>query len=291
MTKRMSHMTNDTAAPQPDAQPFDAHFSAETLAALETIAATPTLLVALDFDGTLSPLHDQPMEARATPGGAAAVAALAALPNTIVALVSGRSLTDLRIIAEHEDDSPVYLAGSHGAELRVPEGVADRSAQEDHAPDDSADEALRDELYAAAVSKWEHLPGVWIEPKRYGFGVHVRLASPEDAAATMAGTAALVAERAPGWRRRTGHNIVEYSFRHEGKDTALAALREETGATAVFFAGDDVTDEDAMRTLGAGDLGVRVGDGATAARVRVADPKELAALLSVMAQMRAAAQP
>ena len=59
----------------------------------------------------------------------------------------------------------------------------------------------------------------------------------------------------------------------------------------MFFAGDDVTDEDAMRTLGAGDLGVRVGDGATAARVRVADPKELAALLSVMAQMRAAAQP
>lgn len=276
-------MTNDTASHQ---------FGGDTLAALETIAATPVLLVALDFDGTLSPLHDQPMAARATPGGAAAVAALAALPDTIVALVSGRSISDLRIIAEHDDDSPVYLAGSHGAEVRLPEAVADQ-AEQTHASaqDASADEALRDELYAAAVAGWEHLPGVWIEPKRFGFGVHVRLASPSDAAATMSGTDALVAERAPTWRRRTGHNIVEYSFRHEGKDSALAALREQTGATAVFFAGDDVTDEDAMRTLGEGDLGVRVGDGDTAARVRVADPKELAALLSVMAQMRAAAQP
>lgn len=273
-------MTTDIASHQ---------FDDDTLAALEAIAATPVLLVALDFDGTLSPLHDQPMEARATPGGVDAVAALAALPDTIVALVSGRSISDLRIIAEHDDDSPVYLAGSHGAEVRLPSGAAEQT--QSGAQDASADEALRDELYAAAVAGWEHLPGVWIEPKRFGFGVHVRLASPGDAAATMAGTDALVAGRAPSWRRRTGHNIVEYSFRHEGKDTALAALRAQTGATAVFFAGDDVTDEDAMRTLGDDDLGVRVGVGDTAARVRVADPKELAALLSVMAQMRAAAQP
>ena len=74
-------------------------FPADTVAAIDAIAATPTLLVALDFDGTLSPLHDVPMDARATPSGARAVAALAALPHTVVALVSGRSLRDLRVIA------------------------------------------------------------------------------------------------------------------------------------------------------------------------------------------------
>lgn len=277
----------------------DAHaFSPETLAALAAIAKTPKLLVALDFDGTLSPLHDVPMDARSTPGGTAAVEALAALPDTVVALVSGRSLGDLRVIAEHADDSPVYLAGSHGAEVRPPEGfepvqppAPTATAGAEGTVDAAAEEALRDELYAAAVAESSGIDGVWIEPKRFGFGVHVRLASSADGEAAMAGTDALVAERAPHWRRRTGNNIVEYAFRHEGKDTALAALRDETGATAVFFAGDDVTDEDALRTLVAGDLGVRVGGGDSAAQLHVRDPEELAALLATLASLRASLSP
>lgn len=280
-------------------------FPADTVAAIDAIAATPTLLVALDFDGTLSPLHDVPMEARATPSGARAVAALAALPHTVVALVSGRSLRDLRVIAEHEDDSPVYLAGSHGAEVRpplgfeavhAPEPTADTAAAVSGAADTvpmdaAAEEALRDELYAAAVAAFESVPGAWIEPKRFGFGVHVRLSTPEDGAAVMAGTDALVAERAPHWRRRTGKNIVEYAFRHEGKDTALVALRAQTGATAVLFAGDDVTDEDALRALLPGDLGIRVGAGETVAAVRVPDPEALAALLLLLVERRLATRP
>ncbi|HOA86572.1 MAG: trehalose-phosphatase [Microbacteriaceae bacterium] len=277
----------------------DHPFPDATLAAIDAVAATPTLLVALDFDGTLSPLHDVPMDARATPGGVEAVAELAALPRTVVALVSGRTLRDLRIIAEHADDSPVYLAGSHGAEVRVPigfeaaRGAASASGADfERAPvDASAEEALRDELYAAAVARFSSVPGAWIEPKRFGFGVHVRLATPEDGAAVMAGADALVAERAPHWRRRTGKNIVEYAFRHEGKDTAIAELRAQTGATAVFFAGDDVTDEDALRALLPGDLGVRVGEGETVAPVRVRDPEALAALLMLLVKRRRATAP
>ena len=74
--------------------------------ALARVAASDRLLVALDFDGTLAPLEDEPMKARALPAAAAAVDALAALPDTPVAFVSGRSLHDLREIAEHADDAP-----------------------------------------------------------------------------------------------------------------------------------------------------------------------------------------
>jgi trehalose 6-phosphate phosphatase len=52
------------------------------------------------------------------------------------------------------------------------------------------------------------------------------------------------------------------------------------------FAGDDVTDEDALRALGPADLGVRVGAGETAAAVRVGSPEELAALLQHLADAR-----
>ena len=136
--------------------------------------------------------------------------------------------------------------------------------------------ALRDELRDAMTDELGDLEGVWVEPKTFGFGIHTRVAD----AATMpqrardARRSTRAGRARPHWRRRTGHNIVEYSFRHEGKDSAIAALRERLGATAVLFAGDDVTDEDALASLGAGDLGIRVGDGETAATVRVAEASQ-----------------
>ncbi len=91
---------------------------------------------------------------------------------------------------------------------------------------------------------------------------------------------------APQWRRRTGHNIVEYAFRHEGKDTAVAALRAHTAADAVLFAGDDVTDEDALASLHGEDLGVRVGDGPTAAAARVPDISGFVVVLERLVTLR-----
>ncbi|WP_125132188.1 trehalose-phosphatase [Microbacterium sp. 10M-3C3] len=249
---------------------------------LEPLARTPHLLVALDFDGTLSPLQKDAMAARMLPAARRAVDALAALPDTTVALVSGRSLVDLRLIAEHGDDSRLWLAGSHGVEFWEP------GAGEIEADEDTEEVALRDDLRRRAEAAVAHLDGVWIEPKTFGVGVHTR--GTPDAVAAEANRLVdeLVTSEAPTWRRRTGHSILEFSFRHEGKDTAVRTLRERTGATAVLFAGDDVTDEDAMRTLGAGDLGVRVGPGETAASVTVADIPALADLLALLAQMRGA---
>lgn len=252
--------------------------------AVRRVAASDRLLIALDFDGTVSPLQDEPMAARMTPEAARAISRLAALPETIVGFVSGRSLADLREIAEHGDDSSVLLAGSHGAEFWVPgEGPLEPEP-------DSIDAALRDTLYRHAQEATAHLEGVWIEPKAFGLGVHTRVADAATAEAANATIDALVAAEASHWRRRTGKNIVEYAFRHEGKDSAIAALRERTGATAVLFAGDDVTDEDALLSLGPEDLGVHVGSGPTAARVCVASVNEMAALLEVLATERALAQ-
>lgn len=248
--------------------------------AIATVAASALLLVALDFDGTVSPLEDEPMNARMLPAARDAVDALLAAPRTIVAFVSGRSLVDLRLIAEHDDTSRVLLAGSHGAEFWIPgEGVITHG-------EDDADVQLRDALRRHAEEATAHLDGVWIEPKTFGLGVHTRKAEPAVAARANRIVDAIVAAEAPTWRRRTGHNIVEYAFRHEGKDSAVAELRARTGASAVVFAGDDVTDEDALRSLGDGDLGVHVGPGPTAAAVSVPDIEALAALLDLLAAER-----
>ncbi|MEL5989832.1 trehalose-phosphatase [Microbacterium phosphatis] len=252
-------------------------------AEVRALAATDTLLVALDFDGTLSYLSDQPMSVRAVPEAAEAVRRLAALPRTTVAFVSGRQLSDLRAIGEHDDDSAVWLAGSHGAEHWRPAGVPGPAPSEG----DPADASVAERLLADAERAVEGIEGAWIEHKAYGLAVHTRLADEAGAREAQDRVDALVSEQAPGWRRRTGKDLIEYAWRHEGKDTAVAALQAETGATAVLFAGDDVTDEDALRSLGDDDLGVRVGPGETAARVRVADPLELAELLTELAVARA----
>lgn len=247
------------------------------------LARTPSLLVALDFDGTLAPLVDEPMEARALPVAAAAVAKLTALPATYVAFVSGRTLHDLRIIAEHAEDSRIMLAGSHGAEYWIP------GTGRLHLEDDPTDLEVRDLLRAEAQLAVARRRGVWIEPKTFGFAVHTRKADAAAAKAANDEVDLLVRTTAPHWRRRTGHDIVEYAFRHEGKDTAVAELRKRVGATAALFAGDDVTDEDALRSLHELDLGVRVGDGETAARVRVTDIEAMADLLTRLAAERAVA--
>ncbi|GAA5149443.1 trehalose-phosphatase [Microbacterium pseudoresistens] len=250
--------------------------------ALRALAATARLVVALDFDGTVSVHVDDPMSARALPGIADAVAALAALPDTQVAFVSGRSMNDLQVISEHTDDSPVILVGSHGAQYWFPgEGEDDGEGEP---PADAA------EIAAEVRAVFAPYAGVEYEPKTYGFGVHGRMAAPADEERAFADVDAWAARRIPAWRRRNGKHILEFSWRAEGKDAAIARLRERFAATAVFFAGDDVTDEDALAALAPQDLGVRVGGGQTAATLRVDGPQQMPALLVALARERRAAQ-
>lgn len=247
--------------------------------AVARLSGTDRLLVALDFDGTLSPLIDEPMAARMAPEARGAVEALVAAPDTTVAFVSGRSLPDLRVIAEHPDDSHVLLMGSHGAEHWMPGGSATAGPTE-------AECVERDRLFRAAEALVAGVRGAWIEPKTFGFAVPSRTIAPHERAEVHERVDALMAAEAPRWRRRTGHNIVEYAFRDVGKDAAVAWLRAQTDATAVLFAGDDVTDEDALRALEPGDVGVRVGEGVTAAAVRVEGIPQLAEMLVRLAHQR-----
>lgn len=259
--------------------------SRSALEALQALAATPRLLVALDFDGTLSPLIEEPMKARMLDAAREAVDALVVAPGTTVALVSGRTLADLRVIAEHDDASPILLAGSHGVEYWFPErGRVVPENGPDHGDVHAA-------VLAEAESRLAGLPGIRIEPKGFGMAVHSRGADERVAADSVRIADALVAELAPDWRRRLGHSVVEYSFRDEGKDAAIARLRAELEPTAVLFAGDDVTDEDAIAALGPGDVGVRLGAGESAAQVRMRDIPEFAAWLAELAARRSAARP
>lgn len=251
-------------------------------AALDRLAATPVLLVALDFDGTLAPTVDDPDTARAIPQARAAVVALAGLPDTRVAVISGRALASLERVSQLPSD--VLLVGSHGAEFRI-------DGQES-GPELSADEReLLGRLYATVAEVAARFEGTMVEEKPAGCGLHTRRASAEDAAAVRAAAltavAALDADRIA---ERYGKDILEFTLRTADKGTAIGVLRDSTGASATLFLGDDVTDEDAFAMLGPADVGVKVGGGATAAPYRVDDPEAVAELLDSFARSRARAR-
>jgi trehalose 6-phosphate phosphatase len=72
--------------------------------------------------------------------------------------------------------------------------------------------------------------------------------------------------------------VLELAVTDADKGSALVRLAGELGATAVLYLGDDVTDEDAFRAL-TDAVTVKVGDGDTAARHRVADLAGVQAVL------------
>lgn len=245
--------------------------------ALGILATAPRLLVALDFDGTLAPEVDAPLHARALPEAHEAMLRLAGLPETHVALVSGRALDSLIEVSEAPDS--ILLVGSHGVEYRV-DGDAEVGLDDD-------EQALRAELQTILTEVAAPFDEVHVEEKPAGFALHTRLADAEVTATVEREARRRVAETAAGATERAGKNVLEFAVRSASKGDGLDRLREMTGATAIFFAGDDVTDEDGFRALTATDFGLKCGPGETAAGYRVPDPAAVAHVLADLAELRA----
>jgi len=247
--------------------------------ALRELAATGRLLVALDFDGTLAPEVDDPARARALPEAREAVLRLLGLPGTRVALVSGRALESLEEVSQLPDEA--LLVGSHGVEIRL-------DPDEDAVRLNPVELAKVDRLEGVLKGIARGIDNVWIEDKPAGFALHTRLAT--DKHSRVAHVVALSEARAEvaGVHVREGKNVLEFSVRSTTKGEAVEHLRRYTGATAVLYAGDDVTDEDAFAVMRAGDVGVKSGPGTTSAAYRVRGPEQVAHVLSLLADFRGA---
>lgn len=258
------------AAPTPDA----------AIREVASGARAGTTLVALDFDGVLAPLVDDPARSRALPASADALAQLAAA-GAPVALVSGRALEDLWSVAR--PPAGVHLVGGHGAEHG--RATADGLVREPFAlPPDAALSlthvtAALDALVAGTTARVERKPASVV--------LHTRTASPDDASRLTA--AATAVGRDAGVDVMAGKDVVELSVLEVSKGEALRVLRDRLGVTQVFYAGDDVTDERAFARLEPRDVTVKVGPGPTAARHRLADPAAMAMLLTDLAALVTAA--
>jgi trehalose 6-phosphate synthase/phosphatase len=124
-----------------------------------------------------------------------------------------------------------------------------------------------------------------VEEKSTGLVWHYRRADPEFGewkARELVAELSSVAANEPVAIRH-GRKIVEVAPAHINKGAAVARLLAEQPAyDLVFVAGDDKTDESMFRLdlPAAGTITVKVGEGDTAARHRVADPGALRQLIT-----------
>ena len=248
--------------------------TAALTSALAKLAKVPTLLVALDFDGVLAPIVQDPATSRPLPGSAAAVHGLADLPDTTVAMLSGRALRDLRTVSGFA--APIRLVGSHGGEFD--DGALELT---------DAQGALKEELDAAVRGIVDGEPGVRLEGKPAGVVVHVRGAD-EAVAERVLDAVRSGPARLPGVESTEGKAVLEMAVLKVSKGSAIDTLRAQLRVDAVLFVGDDVTDETAFARLRPGDVGIKVGAGDTAAGYRVGTPEDVTTVLEKLLAARRA---
>lgn len=253
-----------------------------TLSAVEAFANHSPVLIACDFDGTLSPLVDNRDQAAPLAECSRALERLISFDGVHLSLVSGRSLASLSNCAAPPPGT--HLIAGHGAEI-------------DGRPIELRGEQTAD--YVATQQAFENLQtqydGVDIELKPTAIVLHTRLAAPD--VARLATRAAIkVGRQADSARVIVGRDVVEVSVTSTDKGQALVALRDSLGAAATLYAGDDTTDEDAFNALADSpstgmDFTIKVGDGPTAAGHRVSSPAAVASLLHALADAFSASAP
>ncbi len=196
--------------------------------AVDTLTAAPArTAIFTDFDGTLSEIVDRPPAARPVPGAADVLAALARR-YAVVAVVSGRSLDDLRSRLEPDG---VVLAGAYGRH---------RSDREPPRPDEMDWEPV----VSRASSALAKLDGVVLERKGDGLALHYR-ANPSSGGDVRRQAGALAAEF--GLEALAGRLVVELVRPGPNKGDAVAAIASEHDLDVVAVAGDDVADLEAFR--------------------------------------------
>lgn len=225
----------------------------------------------LDFDGTLVEIADRPDGVVVPPSLHDLIERAVTRCGGAVAVVSGRRIADIdRFIG-----IPIAAAGMHGLEHRAEPG-----ADVVHQPAPAEMETLRERIAAFPFLGED----VAMEDKGAGLAVHYR-------AAPSRGSEVIEAmERATADLENLhiikGKMVVEAKSRGFDKGAAVRSFMGAppfAGRTPVFL-GDDTTDEDGMRAAAdGGGFGIKVGEGETDARYRLASVEAVHEWLAALA--------
>jgi len=248
-----------------------------TAAPLEDLAAGSidphAIALFLDFDGTLVGFADHPEQVFLLAETRAALTLLSGALGGALAVVTGR---DIGVVDGFLAPLRLPVAGVHGLKRRSADGALHEAVV-----DGQVLGALHDRL-ARLV---EISPGLLLERKSASVALHYR-ARPELEGRCIAAMDEAVAGLA-GLHLMRGKMVIEAKADGSDKGGAVEEFLAEQpfAGRRPFFAGDDVTDEDAFAAVNArGGVSIKVGPGPTAARYRAADIADFLAWLQGLAE-------
>jgi len=236
------------------------------------------LSIFLDFDGTLTPIVDDPATAQLAPEMQAVLEALARRDDTLLVFVSGRSVEDLRPRVPIPE---VVYAGNHGLEIHGRVNFVEPSAL--------AKAGLLKRLLANLSESLRHTPRAWVEDKELTATVHYRRAGAHEERAIANIVHAALARHSALFQLNVGKKVFEIVPRttwHKGAAVCWINARLARPGGASIYIGDDRTDEDAFVHL-PGEITIRVGKSEiTAARYNVDDTDQVRLFLQWLNENR-----
>ena len=255
---------------------------ARWITVLDELAQTEQILLALDFDGTLSEIVERPEDAVLRSGNVALLEALGRHPKFTVAILSGRALND---VSGRVGVPGLVYGGNHGLEIRGP-GLEYLHPAAAAAMPAMADAAERLSVDLAGI------PGASVESKVLTLTAHYRLTPPQyhdsvamiflDTVSPLLATGACRVTAA-----KMAMELRPAVDWHKGHALELIHFQLAPDSYPVYI-GDDNTDEDGfLAAQTAGGVGVYVGPGETEthALLRLASPKNVSGMLGDLATL------
>ncbi len=213
------------------------------------IAAASRGAIGLDFDGTLSPIVDDPREAHIHPDATEVLLALAGRVRA-VAVITGRPVRQVLELGDLEGlgrsfagtGTDLHIFGQYGNErwssdrprIESPEPPEGLAAFEEDLP------GTLERLDASAA---------WVEDKGLAVAVHTRRLDGSQAAFDRLLPALRELAEEHGLSVEPGRNVIEVRGPGTDKGGAVATLVEELDLEAFCFTGDDLGDLDAFTEL------------------------------------------
>lgn len=236
----------------------------------------------LDYDGTLSPIAQTPAKAYMPDRTKELLLKLSKMPNCKIAIISGRSLSD---ISKRVGLKNIVYAGNHGFEIKGPK-IKFKS------PISRKYRKILEEIKAELEKSLSPFKGVFMEDKGFCLTVHYRLADENDISAIVSRfyVATFINEFRNNIQVKSGKMVREIRppILWDKGVAALWLLGQQSFAmkdkkmeVLPVYIGDDLTDEDAFQVLRKRGLTIFVGkpDG-TKARFYLKDMKEVAIFLT-----------
>ena len=238
----------------------------------------------LDYDGTLSPIARTPAEAHMPDRAKELLLKLSKTPNCRIAIISGRSLSD---ISKRVGVKGIVYVGNHGFEIKGPKikfkSLVSRRYRK-----------VLKEIKTKLKKDLSPFKGVFIEDKGYCLTLHYRLANENDIPAIVSKFyfATFIDEFRKNIQTKFGKMTREIRppiLWNKGM-TALWLLEQQSSVlkgkdmrVMPIYIGDDLTDEDAFQVLRNKGLTIFVGKPkSTQARFYLKDNQEVEKFLELI---------